>query len=85
VLERLGAVLIAKPGIALFSRSPVHFEHVAGPIDGADLIAACAVVLGHRAKACVGLFERARLEANGESVRDFCRERGYSTARRCFI
>jgi hypothetical protein len=72
VLERLGAAFIAAPGLAVYSSTPNHFEHIDGPIDGSQMIAAAAIVLGHGSDAYVWLLARARAEAGGLDVTELC-------------
>src|SRR5438270_471688 len=45
VLQRLGAAFVAKPGLAVYSPGPTHYERLDGPLDGPALIAAAAIDL----------------------------------------
>ena len=45
MLARLRAAFVASPGLAVYSRSPTHFERLAGPDDGAVLLAAVTTAL----------------------------------------
>src|SRR2546422_638140 len=63
---------MACPGLAVYSRSPTHFERIDGPIDGAALLAAVTSVLGHRSDAYVALIERARAEVHGLTMSELC-------------
>jgi hypothetical protein len=48
-----------RPGLAVYSEQPTHFERIDGAIDGPMLIAAASAVIGHRSDAYVWLLERA--------------------------
>ena len=73
MLERLGAAFIAKPGLAVYSKDPNHFERIAGPVDGAVLISACAEIHGYRSDAYRWLLARARAEASDLDITELPR------------
>jgi hypothetical protein len=77
VLTRLRAAFIACPELAVYSRSPTHFERIAGPIDGAKLLAAVTSALGHRSQDYVWLIERARAEVRGLTISELCAAKGW--------
>jgi hypothetical protein len=45
VLQRLGAAFIGRPGLAVYSKGPTHYELLDGPLDGPALIAAAGIHL----------------------------------------
>jgi len=76
VLARLRAAFVASPGLAVYSRSPTHFERLAGPDDGAVLLAAVTTALDRSDR--VALLERTRAEIHGLTISELCEAKGWS-------
>jgi hypothetical protein len=77
VLARLRAAFVASPGLAVYSRSPTHFERIAGPDDGAMLLA--AVTTGLDRSDYVALLERTRAEIHGLTIGELCEGQGLAS------
>jgi hypothetical protein len=79
VLARLRAAFVASPGLAVYSRSPTHFERIAGTHDGAVLLAAVATVLDRSDR--IALLERTRAEILGLTISELCDAKGWHRGR----
>jgi hypothetical protein len=79
-LARLRAAFVASPALAVYSRSPTHFERIAGTDDGAMLLAAVTTVLDRSDR--VALLERTRAEIHGLTITELCNAKGWD--RGCF-
>jgi hypothetical protein len=77
-LARLRAAFVASPGLAVYSRSPTHFEHIAGTDDGAMLLAAVTTVLDRTDR--VALLQRTRAEIHGLTITELCDAKGWHRA-----
>jgi hypothetical protein len=80
VLARLRAAFVACPGLAVYSRSPTHFERIPGTDDGTMLLAAVTTVLDRSDR--VALLERTRAEIQGLTISELCDAKGWH--RPCF-
>ena len=80
MLGRLRATFVASPGLTVYSRSPTHYERIAGPDDGAMLLAAVTAVLDRSDR--VALLERTRAEIHGLTISELCEAKGWH--RGCF-
>ena len=80
MLARLRAAFVASPGLAVYSRSPTDFERIAGPVDGAVLLAAVTTALDRSDR--VALLERTRAEIHGLTITELCDAKGWH--RGCF-
>jgi hypothetical protein len=82
VLARLRAAFVASPGLAVYSRSPTHFERIAEPVTSAMLLAAVTAVLDRSVPACGGPARIALLErTRAETITELCDAKGWHPAR----
>jgi hypothetical protein len=79
VLARLRAAFVASPGLAVYSRSSTHFERMAGPDDGATLLAAVTIVLDRSDR--IAVLERTRAEIHGLMISELCEAKGWHRGR----